>query len=190
MATSFRPRRRGISYSEALAAAYASAPEAEIILDTLEFRHTSFKDSEGNPVAPRIVNDHEPFLAYLEATAPLNGGEEVTFQPVRFRFARPHESDDGNAPTIQLTIDNVARLLIPYLDQAKDSPDLITVTWRPYLVSDPSTPHMDPVLTLTLTSVTADMSSVSATASFADLVNRRFPAIEYVASKFPGLVAR
>lgn len=190
MATTFRARKRGVSYSEALAAAYASAPESEVILDTLEFRHPSFVDSLGNPVAPRVVNDLQSLTATLEAGAPMNPGATVVFQPVSFKFTRPKESESSNSPEITLTVDNVARILIPYLDMAKESTAPIYVTWRPYLLSDLTSPHMDPPLTLSLRAVTADMTTVTATAGFADMVNRRFPASEYTAIKFPGLVAR
>lgn len=189
MTVSFRPRKRGVSYSEALAAAYASAPESEIILDTLEFRHPSFIVG-GVPMAPRVVNDFQPLTAFLESSAPINPGEEVEFKPVHFKFTRPRESDNSNTPEVSLTVDNVARILIPYLDMAKNSMTPILVTWRPYLISDLSGPHMDPPLTLSLKAVSANMTTVNATAGFADLVNRRFPASEYTAVKFPGLVIR
>ena len=189
MAT-FRPTRRGVSYSEALAAAYASAPESEIILDTLEFRHPAFRDSLGANVAPRVVNDLRPLTATLESGAPLDGGAAVLFQPVSFKFTRPSESESSSSPEVSLTVDNASRILIPYLDMAKESIVPIYVTWRPYLISDLSTPHMVPPLTLTIRSVSTNMTTVTATARFADMVNRRFPASEYTAIKFPGLVAR
>lgn len=187
--TTFRPRRRGIAYSEALAEAYASAPEQAIILHTLEFRHSSFIVN-GVPVAPRVVNDHTKLEAYLEPGAPLNGGELVEFLPVRFSFSLPSESESGRSPEMTVTVDNVARILIPYLDLAKDSRDPIYMTWRPYLADDLTTPHMDPPITLTLRGISADMTTVSARAGFADLTNRRFPAQEYTSVDHPGLSAR
>lgn len=185
-----RPPRKGVSYSQAIAEAYASAPDDEVVLDTLEFRHPSFLDSDGSPVAVRVVNDSHVLSARLEASAPLNAGQEVEFQPVAFAFRRPSESDSGRPPEVEIRVDNVSKILIPYLDLAVQTSDLITVTWRPYLESDLTGPHMDPVLTLTVFKITADMNSVTATAGFQTLVNRRFPAAEYVAKKFPGLVAR
>jgi hypothetical protein len=190
MATVFRPIKRGVSYSEALAAAYASAPESEILLDTLEFRHTSFVDGSGNPVAVRVVNDHTSLTATLEADATLNGGEAVLFQPVAFRFSRPSEASAGESPSVNLIVDNAARILIPHLDSAKSTRDPIYMVWRQYLASDLTTPHMLPPLTMTIKNVVASMTSVSATASFADLTNRKFPALEYTILKFPGLAAR
>lgn len=185
----YRAARKGITYSEALAAAYASAPEDEVILDTLEFRHPLFQDN-GVPFGIRGVNDHQDLVATLEADAPLNPGETVTFYAVYFTFTRPDESDSGSVPEIEISIDNVARHLMYYLDAAKESRIPIEVTWRPYLVSDLTGPHMNPPLTLTLRNVSCNMTSVTARAGYGELTNRRFPAIEYTAKKFPGLSAR
>lgn len=185
----YRTPRRGISYSEALAAAYASAPEDEVVLDTLEFRHPTFIEN-GQPFAIRVVNDYEQLTATLEAGAPMDAGEQVQFNPVRFTFTRPSESESGAVPEVEVTVDNVARHLIPYLDKAKESRVPIELTWRPYLASDLTGPHMNPPLTLTLRSVSCSMTLVTGRAGFNDLTNRRFPAIEYTAAKFPGLSAR
>lgn len=184
-----RPPRRGVSYSEALARAYAVAPEEEIVLDTIELLHPAFIQ-DGVIVAVRVVNDHSPLSAFLEADAPLNGGEEVEFKNCYFQFRRPAESESASLPEVELQVDNVARVLIPYLDQAKESRVPITLIWRPYLVSDLSGPHMNPPLTLTLRGVGGDMNSLTGRAGFSDLTNRRFPASEYTSKKFPGLTAR
>ena len=43
--------------SQALKEAYASAPSEVILLHTLELRHPSFVDDNGNPTAIRVVRD-------------------------------------------------------------------------------------------------------------------------------------
>ena len=185
----YRTAKRGISYSQALALAYASAPETDVLLDTLEFRHASFVTA-GLPYAVRLVNDHHLLMAFLEADAPLNPGEEVQFNPTRFTLSRPSETDSGSTPELEITVDNASRVLVPYLDASKESLDPILVTWRPYLTSDLSGPHMLPVLTLSITAVSLDMTQVVARAGFGNMANRRFPALEYLGSTHPGLVAR
>lgn len=185
----YRAPKRGVTYSEALAEAYASAPEDEVVLDTLEFRHPSFVDG-GSPFAIRVVNDHSNLEATLEDDAPLDGGDLVTFRAVYFTFARPPESDSGSTPEVEISVNNVARHLMPYLDAAKESRDPIEVTWRPYLASDLTGPHMNPPLTLTIRSIVCDMMNVTARAGFGNLTNLRYPAIEYTSLKFPGLAAR
>lgn len=185
-----RPPRRGVSYSEGLARAYASNPEDEIVLDTLEFLHSTFLDDDGNPMGIRVVNDHSLLTATLEPDAPLNAGQTVGFQPVYFTMKRQDESESGAVPQITIQVDNVGQILIPYLDRAKESRDPIQVIWRPYLADDLSGPHMIPVLMLTLTKVGGNMSSLAASAGFSELTNRRFPASEYTSKKFPGLTIR
>ena len=185
----FRTPKRGISYSEAIAAAYASATEGEVLLDTLEFRHASFVTA-GLAYAVRVVNDHQDLQAFLEVSAPLDPGAEVTFIATRFSIARPSESDSASTPEIEITIDNVSQALVPYLDAVKESRDPIEVTWRPYLPSDLTAPHMDPPLTLFIRSVSMDMSRVVAKAGFGNMANKRFPGVEYLSSTHPGLPAR
>jgi len=186
----YRTTRKGITYSEALAAAYASAPEDEVVLDTLEFRHPTFLDGNGMVFGLRVVNEHNILTAKLEIDAPLNPGTYVDFQPVYFVFTRPAESEGGNSPEIDISVQNVSKYLMNYLDNAKSSRIPIEVTWRPYLISDLTAPHMNPPLTLTLRSVSCNMTTVTGRAGFSDLTNRRFPAIEYTAIKFPGLTVR
>ncbi len=186
----FLTPKRGLSYSQAIAEAYASAPESSVILDTLEFRHPLFIDETGAVVAVRVVNDHTVLRAALEADAPADPGRFVDFQPVRFSLRRPTESDSAQMPEIEITVSNVARILIPYLDMAKESRAPISVTYRPYLESDLTAPHMQPPLTVTLRSVTVDTTNVTMRAGFGDMNNRRFPKMDYTSAKFPGLTAR
>lgn len=185
-----RPPRKGVAYSEALTKAYASNDEDEVTFDTLEFLHPTFLDTSGNPMGIRVVCDNEDLNAFLEDDAPLNPGEEVLFSHAFFAFKRQAETESGQVPQVELQVDNVARILIPYLDMAKESRTAITVIWRPYLESDLSGPHMNPVLTLVLSNVTGDMNSLNARAGFVNLTNRRFPASEYTSRKFPELSVR
>ena len=182
----FRAPVRGIAYSEALARAYASAPEADVLLDTLELRHAAFVDA-GQPYAVRVVNDHSPLVAYLEAGAPLNGGEEVTFLPCGFTMDRPKEDDSGRPPELTITISNVARQVAPYLRLARNSRSYLHVTWRQYMPHDLTAPHIDPPMTLVMSDVTTSMNDVQGRATFRQFLGRRFPAREYTLRTFPNL---
>lgn len=186
----FIPPRKGIQYSEALAEAYAVAPEDEVVLDTLEFLHPTFLDADNNPIRIRVVNDYDPLVAFLEVGAPLDGATEVTFDAARFKFQRPAESESSSLPELEIQVDNVSQYLMPYLERAKESRQPLTIIWRPYCMSDLSGPHINPPIQLTMRTASASMTTVSGRAGFADLANRRFPAIEYIASRFPNLVER
>lgn len=167
----------------AIREAYATAPAGEVILHTLEFRHPAF-------TAPlRVVRDHRELVARLESTAPENPNEEVTFVAFAFDFVPPDVDTTGAMPEVIIAIDNVSSQILGYMDQAANSQDLIEMTYRPYLASDPSEPQMDPPLTLTVRSVEADIFRITARASYGDFVNRSFPSEVYNSTRFPGLIA-
>lgn len=187
---SMRPPRRGVSYSTALAQAYSTAPEDEVVLDTLELLHPTFVDDNGDPIPVRVVNDHDDLVCTLEETAPLNPDEVVTFKAARFTFVRPPENETAALPEFQVQVDNVSKYLMPYLDRAKESLDPVTMIWRPYCVSDLSGPHMNPPFQFALKGVKATMTSISGRAGMSDIGNRRFPAMEYIGKRFRGLVVR
>lgn len=167
--------------SDALAEAYASAPAAEVILHTLEIRHPTFT----TPI--RVVRDHSTLIATLEASAPVDPSTEVEFVAFNFDFTLP-EVAKSLSPEIEISLDNISGEIVGYLDAAAQTPDLIEVTYRPYLLSDLTGPSMDPPLTLVIRSITADVFRVRARAGYADLANRKFPGEVYDAERFPGLV--
>lgn len=119
--------------SEALKEAYASNPVGQVIVETLEFRHPSFVDGNGNPAAFRIVNQFEDVFATLEATTPLQPGQTVQFVAFAFSVQLPG-FEEGQAPTLKITVDNVGRELMEQLELATASQAPIEVTYRPYLL--------------------------------------------------------
>jgi hypothetical protein len=166
--------------SAALAEAYAAAPSSEVVFDTLEFRHAALAE----PI--RVVNHASALTATLEAHAPLNPGEAVSFAACGFEFDLP-EISEGVAPVLTMAIDNVDREIVAALERLSESADRLYVTYRPYLASDLSAPHMDPVWHLTVLEISANVQRIEAKASLADLFNRKFPADTYTLERFPGL---
>lgn len=180
---------KGVAISEALADAYASAPDDIILLETLELRHAMFVEA-GVPFAIRVVNNNEDINAYLEDDAVLNPSEEVLFRKCGFSLRRPKESGSGEAAELQIHINNVALYLMPYLLAAKGTRQPVYVTWRPYAANDLTGPHMLPTLTATMKNVKCGIASVSGVASFSDSTNLRFPTLEYTGRLHPALTAR
>lgn len=176
--------------SEALKEAYASAPDEVIILHTLEIRHSSFFDENGDPMAVRVVRDNEDLTATLEDDAPMNAGETVEFIALHFDLSLPAQDDTGATPEIQFSIANVGRVLMRYIDDAVVSKDPVYITYRPYLSTDLTQPHMNPPITLTVRSISANLNEVTGRAGFGDTPNRRFPRVDYTSRDFPGLSAR
>ena len=174
--------------SEAIKEAYASSPSDVVILHTLELRHPNFMDDDGKPMAIRLVRDNQDLNATLEAGAPLDAGQTVTFIAMGFDLTLP-PVDTIPVPEITITIDNVSGRLMPYLDKAIDSGDKIEVTYRPYLSNDTSCPHMVPPITLVLSDVEANVMRVTGRARLLDVGNKRFPSKNYNAKCFPNLTA-
>jgi hypothetical protein len=166
----------------AIKEAYASAPADEVILHTLELWHSAFDQ----PI--RVVRDRTDFNATLENSAPRNAGQSVTFVGYPFDIVPP-EVTDKSLPQCVIEIDNVSREILANIEQAMGGTELVTAIYRAYIASDPSGPQNDPPMTLTLTSVSATLFRIRANAGFPDLANRRFPRLEYTATRFPGLIA-
>lgn len=172
--------------SEALKEAYASAPSDVILLHTLELRHPSFVDENGEPTAIRVVRDNINHICTLEDSAPLDAGNAVEFIAMGFDLELP-PVEEIPVPEITLTLDNVSTEIIQYLDRAVETQDMIEMTYRPYLSNDLSCPQMNPPITLVITEITADISKISATARMMDIGNKSFPEENYTVKKYPGL---
>lgn len=169
--------------SEAIKEAYASAPTDVVILNTIELRHPAFDQ----PI--RVVADYVPVTAMLEPTAPSNAGEMVTFQAFAFDLTLPEILDRG-VPELELVIDNVSREIIRNIELAILQVDKLELTYRAFLSNDLTYgPHNDPPMHLTITSIEADATKVTARASIADFVNKKFPNNDYDERQFPGLLA-
>lgn len=159
--------------TEAIKQAYAAAKSNEVHLETLEIYH---------PLAGHfyIVKDRVDHDLTLETLA------VETFEGVAFRFTLPPSGDNG-LQELSLAIDNVDQRVSDFLSLAKESVAPVTVTYRPYLASDPTTPQMDPPLVLYLTDVTVTALEVTGKATFADVLNKKFPNDGYTRARFPSL---
>jgi len=63
----------------------------------------------------------------------------------------------------------------------------VEMTYRPYLPSDPTKPQMTPPLVLVMTEVRVTSIEVSGRATFANIVNLKYPTQYYDRKRFPGL---
>lgn len=168
--------------SDAIKEAYATAPSGEVIYHTLEIWHPSFS------VPIRVVQDNEPLTARIEAAAARDAGALVIFEAYAFDLVPPDQSSEA-LPQCVIEIDNVGREIMAQLDVAIFEPEPITVIYRQYLSSDlGGGPENDPPLELTVTQITATPQRIRAVAGFDNLLDRRFPAIDYELETFPGLL--
>lgn len=107
----------------------ASLPAGEVELVTLEFRHPALSE----PV--RVVNDRVAHQLTLEATAPANPGETVTFQRSGFQLTWPATKRD-RSPEIELEAMNANAALERVLDLTMASDAAVELTVRSYLSTD------------------------------------------------------
>jgi hypothetical protein len=177
--------------SQAIKEAYAACPVDVVRLDTLEFRHPSFMD-ENAAIAPiRLVLDNRDWVGKLEADAPANPGEYVTFVKGFFDIQLAPIDKSANLEII-ITVGNVSRHIGDNLELAAESPYPIEVTYRPFLSNDVdgsgrlNGPHMNPPIHVFVNSVTADIYRVVARCGFGDFANMPFPSEEYDLTRFPG----
>lgn len=168
--------------SQALAEAYASVPTTEVIFHTLEITHAAFS----TPL--RFVRDVADLTATLEADAPVNPGASVIFTGMAFDLRLPDVRTDA-MPGMQVEIDNTGREVMAQLELAASSTLPISVRYRAFLGSALAAgPQNSPVLTMEVQSVQITLARITLECGFLDLINRRWPAVEYAADTYPGLI--
>lgn len=160
--------------TEALKEAYALAPANVAVLDTLEISHHSIAE----PIY--LVRNNVDLVLTLEDDT------THTFTAAAFKVTLPKKSDEG-VQDLDLKICNVDRRVSDFMEQASNFQTKVVCKYRPYLSTDLTQPQYDPPLLLALSDITATIYEVSARASFADLVNRKFPNEIYSRLTFPSL---
>ncbi|MEI9885904.1 MAG: DUF1833 family protein [Rhizomicrobium sp.] len=173
-------------FSDSLREYYFSAEPGVAALDTIELRHSAFLAEDGvTPVAVRFVNDPVDLVAALEADAPMNGGEEVTFVAGGFSATIPEQSSPGLS-TFQLEVMNVSREMMPWMDLAAASNEPIQLSYRQYRSDELTLPGLV-MHGLTIHSASAGILRVTAQAGYEDFLNRPHPSRIYTLQEFPGL---
>lgn len=173
-------------WTEAWEEAEATAPPGVLIYATIELIHPAFVDESDVAFSIRAVaGTGSAFNATLEDDAPLNAGEEVTFSAIPFTSERP-EFVDGQPPTSEITLDNVAREVMPYLEAAVRQRADLQLIYREFRSDDTSAPCYGPV-SFVIKQVTVTRTRISGKAQIDDLANRKFPRHFYTLREFPGL---
>jgi hypothetical protein len=172
--------------TQALAEAYASQPDDELVVDTLELHHPAFIDEFGQLSTVRVVNNTQNLMLGLEPDAPLNGGEMVLFRGVPYQIKAPDILKDS-VPQLPITIPIVNRDLVRYVEQAISMVNPIIVYWRSYLLSDPSLPQQDPPIIMELSTAEIANGMLTGTASLNDVHNWPFPGKKYTRDRFRNL---
>lgn len=161
-------------YTEAIKEAFASAPTNDTVLETIELSHPLL----AGPIY--LVKNLEDLTLTLEdATSHL-------FEGVGFQLSLPPAGDNG-LQDLSLSIDNTDRRITDFIKTVKASLDPVEVKYRPYLSSDLTQPQLNVPLVLYLRGLSVTLFEASGKASFADIINRKFPSILYTRAMFPSL---
>lgn len=160
--------------SAAIREAYALAPAGEVILETIQISHPSVA------VPKFLVLDRQDQVFGLE------DGSTAVFTACGFRMALPAAGDNG-IQELDIAIDNVDQAIGDFIEQVVDSNLAVNVVYRPYLISNPNIPQMNPPLRLLLTDIVVTNVEVTGKATFGDVLNRSFPTQLYTRARFPSL---
>lgn len=161
-------------FTAAILEAFALAPPGVVYLETLQIHHPS--------VSPDIylVRDRAAWTLKDE------GGVSRDFVACSFTLALPPSGDNG-LQQLTISVDNIDLTISDFLTQCLSYTTPVVVTYRPYRSDDPNTPQMVPPLKLYYTDIEIGDIEVVGTATFADILNRPFPAELYDRIRFPGL---
>lgn len=163
----------------ALQEAYASAAADEDIIVTVELNHASFVDGPVRFVTGQDVD----LVATLEATAPHNAGEAVTFKAMAFDFIPPGVNENTPTPA-QVKIDNVSGEVARIMRQTITGNAPVQVIYREYAASDLSQPGQY-VYGLELKKV--DVTALTATGELGwpEVQEQAFPRQVYDKKRYP-----
>jgi hypothetical protein len=166
--------------------AEATAPPGVLVYATLELQHPAFIQGGVN-VPIRVVTGVADDMSFgIEAGATFDGGTMQTFQAVPFFAERP-EFAEGKAPECQVTVDNIGREIVGYLDAAIQVRADLIVLYREYRSDDLTEPCYGPIQFI-MRKITVTGATVVGTANIDDLANRKFPYLNYDITHFPGLL--
>ena len=119
-------------------------------------------------------------------TLTLEDATTHDFEPVGFRFNLPSVGANG-IQELTVSIDNVDRRITDFVNIVKGSNVPVTLRYRPYLSNDNTQPQINPPLTLFMRDMVISAYEVSGRATFADIINRKFPSEIYTRKRFPSL---
>jgi len=128
----------------------------------------------------------------------VNGYEEIqgkffgtlqTFLPIPISMVLPKIDDSGNA-SMSITMGNVGLEPIYFLDRAIVDGETPITCWYSVFIDGDVEPKIDPWIEFTMSNITANETAVTASATRADILNRRFPRIIYKVEEWPGLRRR
>lgn len=162
------------AFTEAIKEAFTLAPTTKVVFHTLEIRQTGVQD----PVY--LVQ------ARQQITATDENGDDHDYEPCGFQFSLPPSNEEGFR-SLNIAIDNIGRRVSDFVELAKSEVVPVEVIYRPYLSDDLTAPQMNPPLVLYLKDIEIGAFQVVGQATFADIINKKFPSELYTRARFQAL---
>jgi len=180
----------GPSYTDALAEAIALAPAEEVIIDTLELRHETFVDDDGNPDSIWITTNAENVVAMIEDGAPVKAGQMVEFLSFPFKF-KLGRIEPGTGAQLNVEIDGVDRRIVRAIQTAAKQPTKVVMVYRVYRATDlEDGPQRLPPDAYVLNECDANAGKVTGWARLEIDMTGPFPRYLYTANEYPGLIGQ
>jgi hypothetical protein len=168
--------------SQAIREAYARAGSTTVHLLALEMRHYTW------PAPARVINHKVAVSITLEATAPANPGESVTFTALAMEIKEPEIGTDP-AGEMEIRMDGVAGSMQPLFDAANSTGVPVDATIRAVALNS-SNNSVIGVFTpydLQVKEVQIGLADIGVTFGRVSPVNQPFPAINYGPDTYPQL---
>ena len=150
---------------------YASAPEDELILITLEIRLSPTD-------VVRVVQGFENHMLGVD-------GVYQEFTASAISVALPSSNTSGQQ-TLRFSIGGINSLIQRHIDAALESSAPITLIYREYLESDKSAPARQPYI-MTISGIQLEGDEAQIEASYWDILNYSWPRQRYTEETAPGI---
>lgn len=166
-----------MAISPELARVYASAPDDDYYIETMQLTHPGFVNE-----VRYLTNESGGFDGTLE-----DGETVVYYEPIPFAVIPPKSGDEG-AIHMQVVIDNVGKALVDELEELSKQPTTeIEMIFRIYLKSDLTVVQNDPPLKMSVLGVVMNNAAVTFEAGLMNIRTLPFPSRVYDIDMFPGL---
>lgn len=159
----------------------ANEPESQREIRTIEAYHPQFSKVE------RFANNYTPLTAGIEAGAPRNAGEMVTYEAATLQIEDPAERNDTDQ-VLSISMGATDDRLNDILNQISGSGYLqpVEIVYRKYYSNDLSVPATPPLYVYMSAVTYENADSATITAEDADLATKRSGAI-YTIEDYQGL---
>lgn len=170
-----------VSMTDALKEAYVCAPASERVLHTLILQHPALSVLPDVAVYDGVVWT----LALVQDDQSHTLGGRL-HHACGFRFSQPARDTSG-VQELAMAIDNTDERMSLFLERSKQYNVPCVVRYNAFLESDKATPQLAPPMKLFMRDAVITPIEITATATFADIVNKKFPHVLYTRQNFPAL---